>query len=220
MSTPSYYLEHVDSDSDEFKKVIGDAGIPYNPENITPIILERIVNRKLQNRFQKHLEFVCKRRGMTEKEAIIYPMYHGTTETALNNILESGFDVAFNRTAVYGIGTYSATNYIDAMHYSKLDRTGHQFLLVCKVVKGKSKFGTPNEILDKANYDSFTNNATYYSCPYNEGIIPVYVIRYYQHFPVGCGPRMYTPMPTVCPNYTQYTSKEETKPKKVVHRFR
>ena len=219
----SYYLEHIDSDSEEFKKVIADSGIPYNPDNITPIILERIVNRKLQDRFQKHLEYVCKRRNMTKEEAVIYPTYHGTTEDALNNILENGFDVAYNRVAMYGIGTYSATNYVDAMNYSKLDRTGHQFLLVCKVVKGKTKVGSINEILDKDKYDSFTNNASYYSCPYNEGIIPVYVIRYYQHIPLKNDALLHRRMPTITSTgdqqYVPYTV-ADTKPKKVIHRFR
>lgn len=207
----SYYLEHIDSESDEFKKVIAKSKIPYNPDNITPIILERIVNQKLQDRFQKHLEFICKRRQITEEEAVIFPMYHGTTETALNNILENGFDVGYNKVAAWGIGTYSATNYVDAMHYSNLDRTGHQFLLVCKVIKGKSKLGSPNEILDKENFDSFTNGSTYYSCPYNEGIIPVFVIRYYHRIPINVDA-------SLCRLISTYTV-ADTKPKKVIHRF-
>jgi hypothetical protein len=197
----SYSLEYVDPSTNEFKKVLGAAKIPYNPDAITPIILERVVNTRLQERFEKHVSFVCKNRNMTNAQAMLYPMYHGTTEAALQNILENGFDMSYNKTAAYGKGTYSATNYIDAMHYAKLDRTGHQFLLVCKVVKGNTKHGTYNEILDKTKYDSFTDGATYFSCPYNDGIIPVYVIRYYQQFPIEA-------------------KLQSIKPTKVIHRFR
>lgn len=179
----SYTLEYIDPESDEFKSVIGASRIPYDPTAITPIMLEKIVNPSLEARFKAHEAMVKTKRKMGS-EATLYPMYHGTSESGLNNILENGFDVKFNKTAAYGVGTYSATNYIDAIRYARLDTTGYQFLLVCKVVKGVSKYGTPNEILDKTNYDSFTNDATYISCPYNDGIIPIYVIRYYNKIPI------------------------------------
>lgn len=216
----SYSLEYVDPSTDEFKTVIGCAKIPYNPDSITPIILERIVNTRLQERFEAHVSFVCKKRSMTKADAILYPMYHGTTEAALQNILENGFDMSYNKAAMYGKGTYSATNYIDAMHYAKLDRTGHQFLLVCKVVKGITKHGTVDEILDKTKYDSFTNGATYFSCPYNGGIIPVYVIRYYQQFPVDA--TLYRETLKYANHHVQYAPScvQSIKPTKVIHRFR
>ena len=214
MLKSSYTLEYIDSESEEFKTVIGAAGIPYDPNAITPIMLEKIVNPGIEARFKAHEEMVKAKRTMGA-EATLYPMYHGTTERGLKNILANGFDVKFNKTAAYGIGTYSATNYMDAMRYARLDTTGYQFLLVCKVVKGVSKYGKPNEILDKSKYDSFTNDATYISCPYNDGIIPVYVIRYYNKIPVN----LYRLPEMSDMSYMSYIEKPE-KTSKMIYKFR
>jgi hypothetical protein len=173
-----FSLESVEPESDEFKEVIGASGISNNSPIITEkIILERIVHPILEERFRTHENAICDRRSMPREEATVYPTYHGTSEKALENILENGFDYRYNRIANFGIGTYLARNCRDALPYTRLDRDGYQCILVCKVVVGRSKLGSMDEILDESEYDSFYNGFSEISCPYNDGILPLYLIR-------------------------------------------
>lgn len=164
----------------EFEQIIGAAGIPryHHPEY--PLMIERVYNPGLEARFEAQAAEIAKKRGRSA--TIRWPMYHGTTESALNAIMASGFDPSKNVTSAFGRGTYFAHNLSLSAEYSQKDSYGYRIMFVCKVLEGVSIQGTAKEVLNTRDYDNFTGPGMLIT-PYPAGAMPVYVIRWFQEVP-------------------------------------
>jgi hypothetical protein len=178
---PTYELEYIDPSSSEFSEIVKMIGIPYNPDAITPILIERIRNPTLEASFQNKEKYV---KALRAKENVThYPLYHGTTERGLHSILQNGFQHKFIRTCAYGWGHYMAKNYNTSLLYSTLDCSNYNFLLLCRVIQGSTRpTGFNNERLHTEKYDSFDNSDIVIT-PYDDAILPMYIVRYFGRIP-------------------------------------
>jgi hypothetical protein len=147
-----------------------------------PLIIERVYNPGLESRFKAQVAEITAKRGGSPH--ILFPMFHGTTEAALNTIMQSGFDPTYNRVSMYGKGTYFSSSCMMSARYSKMDAYGYQIMFVCKVIQGNHKPGHQDEKPDTKSYDSYDNGSTeIVVSPYPAGGIPLFVIRWYKAIP-------------------------------------
>lgn len=178
-----FALESLTPCDDEFFEVIKLCKFPYDERASVPLIIEKIHNTALAEAFDKRVAAIAAQSRSTP--SIRWPMYHGTSQEAANKIVRGGFDASKSCNAAYNLGTYFAENYEYSTNgYAKNDSYGHQFVLVCKVIEGRSCIGTSKGITDTRVYDSacdYTN--TILSTPYNDGALPVYIVRYYKAIP-------------------------------------
>ena len=70
-------------------------GLPATGHPQYPTIVERVYNPRLEAAFDARVAEIQERRGTAP--AIQFPMFHGTTESALNAIMRNGFDPTMNR---------------------------------------------------------------------------------------------------------------------------
>lgn len=180
----AYALEALTSCDDEFFDVIKMCKLPYREDSAVPLIIEKIVNPKLEEAFNKRIAAIKDKSGVTPN--VRWPMYHGTNKDAANKIAANGFDVSKARVCAYNNGIYFAQNYEYSTdgHYAKQDDYGHQFLFVCKVIEGRTCLGKDSGKTDTSKYDCARNHdGTILSTPYSDGALPVYFVRYYKHIP-------------------------------------
>jgi hypothetical protein len=178
-----YSLESLTICDDEFHEVVKMCKLPFNEDDAQPLIIEKILNPKLQSAFDARIAEISGRRGSFPK--IRFPMYHGTSSEAAHLIAQNGFDASKSRNAAYNKGTYFADDYeYSTSYYAKNDIYGHQFMFVCKVIEGVRTIGTNQGTTDTILFDSAGNaDGTILSSPYNDGALPVYFVRYYKHIP-------------------------------------
>jgi hypothetical protein len=181
--TAKYALESLTICDDEFHDVVKMCNLPFNEDAAEPLIIEKIINPKLEAAFEARVKEIAGRRGATP--TIRYPMYHGTNESAAHAIASGGFDASKSKTAAFNYGTYFAQNYeYSTSYYAQQDAYGHQFMFVCKVIEGKRQMGVNRGITDITRYDSAGNaEGTIISTPFNDGALPMYFVRYYNHIP-------------------------------------
>lgn len=178
-----YTLEALTCCDDEFMEVVRACNLPYKENDPIPLIIEKIKNEKLSESFDSCVQKIYKK---TEKlPKIRYPMFHGTNLEACESIMRNGFDASRSKTAVYNKGTYFSTDISYCTNgYAQNDKYGHQILLVCKVIEGRSCLGTIDGITDTNLYESARNSAgTILSTPYSAGAIPLYLVRWFRKFP-------------------------------------
>lgn len=182
LATHGFLLVDVAPTEPEFAAVLAHLGLPITGHPSYPTIVERVYNPRLEAAFDARVAEITERRGIPP--AIQFPMFHGTTETALNSIMREGFDPTKNRVSAYGCGTYFARDYALSSEYSRLDQHGYKIMFACKVIKGVSDVGSPNRPWDTKKWDSFTGggNAILVS-PYPDGAVPLYVVRWYGFVP-------------------------------------
>lgn len=166
----------------EFQRLIQDLRIPHYNHPQYPLVIERVYNPKLEAAYAARVEDIARRRGMKGVPQR-FPMLHGTTEPALNNIMAEGFKPEYNHRSAYGKGTYFATHYGISSGYSHNDSYGYKIMFVCKVIEGVTKVGSSNEAPDTRVMDSFTNGADILVSPYPDGAVPIYVVRWYREVP-------------------------------------
>lgn len=177
-----FLLVDVAPTEPEFTAVLGRLGLPTTGHPSYPTIVERVYNPRLEAAFDARVAEITKRRGVAP--AIQFPMFHGTTESALNAIVRDGFDPTKNHTSFYGRGTYFARDYALSSEYSRLDQHGYKIMFACKVIKGVSEEGSPNRPWDTKRWDSFTGGGdSILVSPYPDGAVPLYVVRWYGFVP-------------------------------------
>lgn len=177
-----FLLVDVAPTEPEFAAVLSRLGLPTTGHPKYPTIVERVYNPRLEAAFDARVAEIQKRRGTAP--AIQYPMFHGTTEGALNAIMRNGFDPTMNRVSAYGRGTYFARDYALSAQYSRVDQHGYKIMFACKVIKGISERGAANQDWDTKKWDSFNNGGSdILVSPYPDGAVPLYVVRWYGFVP-------------------------------------
>jgi hypothetical protein len=109
-------------------------------------------------------------------------VYHGTTAAAAASICVGGFDPSYSTHAVYGKGTYASPLPRTALQYCKDVKTKENFSMVflCKFLQGTFGHMTADGTLDTTVTDYSGNGSNILVTPYRYGIIPEYLICYYQ----------------------------------------
>jgi hypothetical protein len=176
-----YLLIDVAPTEPEFTEIIQALGIPHTDHPSYPLIIERVYNPALEAAFDAQVA-ACRAKRGTDPE-ILFPMFHGTTEMALNAIMRNGFDPTMNRVSAWGRGTYFARDYLTSAAYSRDDSYGYKIMFACKVIRGISTIGKCDAVLDTRLCDSFTNGLNIIVSPYPAGGIPLYIIRWFHAVP-------------------------------------
>ena len=142
--------------------------------------IDKIDNPTLKTNYESRKLLIQQSRGFVEEMTL----FHGTSDANAQDIVKEGFQPSFNRTSVYGIGTYFSTSSKISSFYSRFNNTDMSYLFVCKVLVGKTKIGVANEILDVTQYDNTVNttkNPTIYTTPYDNGAYPEYLVAFYKN---------------------------------------
>ncbi len=167
-----------------------DEKIRKSYENCCILYIDEIKNEKLENNYNKLKEKLIEKRG--EKEIKEQYLFHGTKHVSISGIYDEGFKVSLNRVNAYGIGTYLSPNAKLASGYTNvtnddntyLDGVEVSYLFYCKVLIGKMKVGKNGKLLDTNNFDVGVNHLkvpTIYSIPYDEAVVPLYLIAFYKN---------------------------------------
>lgn len=177
-----FLLVDVAPTEPEYTAVLARLGLPATGHPSYPTIVERVYNPHLEAAFNTRVAEIEARRGAAP--ALLFPMFHGTTEMALNAIMRGGFDPTMNRMSAYGRGTYFARDYALSADFSRTDQHGYKIMFACKVIKGISDCGTTDRAWDTKKWDSFTNGCdSIIVSPYPDGAVPLYVVRWYGFVP-------------------------------------
>jgi len=178
-----YYLEALTCCDEEFFKVIELCGLPFDPDAAVPLIVEKIVNPTVAKAFDHRVASVLAKTG--KPPCIRWPMYHGTSPAAVDAILANGFDASKSRTAAFNFGSYFAENPSYSVNgYAQNDVYGHQCLFVCRVLEGRRCIGHTSGTTDTRQFESAGSpDGSIISTPFNDGVVPVYLLRWYRKFP-------------------------------------
>lgn len=140
----------------------------------------KINNPKLVINYEACKAEISAKRGKAPEEILVY---HGTTYEASCNIATTGFLTSYSTVNVFGIGTYASIGPKMALRYCKDVKTkdDFSFIFVCKFLKGTYKRVGFGEIIDTSLYDySGSISDTTLVTPYDSGILPIYLLRYYE----------------------------------------
>lgn len=174
-STP--FLQYVPLNK-EYDTVSKQLSASLKRDDVCISVLLKVVNPELEAKFEARKAAIAKARGV---EPEVATMYHGTTMDAAEIIAEKGFDKAYNRTAAYGKGTYASPDVSMALKYCKDVKTKEDFSMVfhCAFLKGMRGSAGENKEIDTKHYDYSGNCKDIFVTPYNDGILPQYLICYY-----------------------------------------
>jgi hypothetical protein len=110
-------------------------------------------------------------------------LFHGTSESAIQSIVDNGFDPTMNKSAAYGYGTYFAVNAKYSSNYMRSNNpVTHMFLadvLIGKLVTGQRR--TQDNIYTWDNNVDNLSNPTIYTTPYHGGAYPRYIIAFHKN---------------------------------------
>ncbi len=140
----------------------------------------KIMNPKLVENYEACKAEITAKRGKEPEEILVY---HGTTYSSACNIATTGFLSAYSRINLFGIGTYASKDPKMALTYCKdvKSEDDFNFIFVCKFLKGTYKLYSSGQIIDKSLYDySGSGDDTILVTPYDSGILPIYLLRYYK----------------------------------------
>lgn len=136
--------------------------------------IEKIENPVLEKNYLKYQQ--------TIHPPHIKTLFHGTSEKIARIIIKEGFDPAYNRTSVHGLGCYFATTAVYSKNYCKKEHgRDYVFMLVVDVVTGKSTKGRANTPIP-GGYNSATNSTkkpTMYIVNKKEAALPKYLVAFY-----------------------------------------
>ncbi|CAC5404564.1 MIB [Mytilus coruscus] len=106
-------------------------------------------------------------------------LFHGTTPDKLDVIAEQNLDprLAGGRVgALFGKGTYFATDAKYSDLYSQADQNGHKFMFLVKVLAGKTCIGRPEYVRPPSQDHKNPNSPIFDSCVDNEKTPRIYCI--------------------------------------------
>ena len=171
------YLVYVPLNA-EYDAVTASLRKSLGREDVGISVLLKVVNPKLEAAFYERAASIAGARG---KEPEIVTVYHGTTMGAAEVIAETGFDATYSRVAAYGKGTYASPNAKLALNYCKdvKDKTDFSMVFQAKFLKGKYGTYGSHAVIDTKLHDYSGNIKDILVTPYNDGILPEYVICYY-----------------------------------------
>lgn len=141
----------------------------------------KINNPSITEAYEACRADITRKRGKAPKEINVY---HGTTYVAACNIAITGFLKTYSTVNAYGIGTYASIDPTTALWYCKDVRSkkDFNFIFVCKFLKGTYERTSSGKTIDTTLYDySGSGDDKILVTPYDAGILPVYLLRYYQY---------------------------------------
>lgn len=142
----------------------------------------KIEHEKLNARFNAAREEITRKcEGKVPEEILVF---HGTTAQGARGIVETGFDKKYNRVAAYGLGTYASSNASTALTYCKdaYINDGVCYIFICRILKGRYGRGVQQQPIDTTimDYSGSGGADNIIVTPYDDAIIPVYLIEYYR----------------------------------------
>jgi len=147
-------------------------------ENICVSAIYKIDNPMLSHDFNERIASITAARNSNPE---VVNVFHGTTLKAAASIVNTGFDPAYSTTAVYGKGTYASPSARMAVGYCKDVKKDSDFSMVfrCRFLKGKHGMTGSSQMID-TNAMDYCGSGDILVTPYADGIIPDYLICYYQ----------------------------------------
>ncbi|XP_076085072.1 E3 ubiquitin-protein ligase MIB2-like isoform X1 [Mytilus galloprovincialis] len=143
----------------------------------------RIISiHRMQNMFLWEMYYLKKRKleyGYGNGCANELTLFHGTTPDKLDVIAEQNLDprLAGGRVgALFGKGTYFATDAKYSDLYSQADQNGHKFMFLVKVLAGKTCIGRPEYLRPPPQDHKNPNGPIFDSCVDNEKNPRIYCI--------------------------------------------
>jgi len=109
--------------------------------------------------------------------------FHGTKEENITNIARNGFDPAFNKTSLYGKGTYFAKNASYSNSYMVPNSQGISFMFLCDVLMGKPCMGRSDLQIETNLYHSAVDNfqgPTILVSPFADAAYPKYIVAFHK----------------------------------------
>ncbi len=147
------------------------------------VYAERVLAPHLESPFQSLKESLEAKRG-SEKISTSF-LFHGTSEKAIQPIIEGGFDPHFNTKSAYGIGTYFSPMASMSSTYTKeKSRDDLSYMFLAEVIIGNKTTAGNSQIIDTNNFDISMNSLsdpTIYCTPYKDGAIPRFVVGFYKY---------------------------------------
>lgn len=114
-------------------------------------------------------------------------LFHGTNEEAAKSILEFGYDPSANRRSAFGKGVYFALNASYSKDYTDISKKTMGFelsyMLINKVLVGRTCRGTNNSVIDLKNYHTQVDSVehpTIFSVPLAQQILPLYFVGFHK----------------------------------------
>ena len=147
-------------------------------ENICVSAIYKIENPLLAYEFNNRIESITAARNSAPE---VVNVFHGTTLKAAANIVNTGFDPTYSTVAAYGRGTYASPSARMAIGYCKDVKQQSDFSMIfqCRFLKGKHGYAGSNNEID-TNVIDYSGSGDILVTPYADGIIPDYLICYYQ----------------------------------------
>jgi Poly(ADP-ribose) polymerase catalytic domain len=147
-------------------------------ENICVSAIYKIENPLLECRFNERAASITAARNSKPE---VVNVFHGTTLKAAANIVNTGFDPTYSTIAAYGKGTYASPSARTAVIYCKDVKQQSDFSMIfrCRFLKGKHGFASSSNKIDTDVID-YCGRGDILVTPYADGIIPDYLICYYQ----------------------------------------
>ena len=145
------------------------------------VYLEKIHNTYLETSFN------ARKAALEAKAPVkVLQLFHGTTEKAVDSIVRSGFDPAYNTTSAYGIGTYFSPNASVSKDYGRSKKEELNYMIISDVLIGKigrapASTEIDKKVMDISANDADINKATIICTPYADGALPHYIVAFYRY---------------------------------------
>jgi hypothetical protein len=162
----------------EFDEVTAKFRTSIGTDNVCVSVVYKIKNPELNAAFEARRNAIAELR---KKQPKIVDVFHGTTLVAAANIVNTGFDPAYSRSAVYGKGTYASPSVKTAIGYCKDVRqdTDFSMIFLCRFLKGTHGTAGNGNIINTSKAD-YCGSGDILVTPYADGIIPDYLLCYYK----------------------------------------
>ena len=140
--------------------------------------IEENTNAQLSAAYENRKQEIQKMSAVNEVQ-----WFHGTREENITKIGLEGFDPSYNKTSVYGKGTYFAKNASYSQGYMTPGADGNSFMFLCDVLMGTSCPGSTNLTIDTTKFHSavdYVQNPTILVTPFADAAFPRYIIAFHK----------------------------------------
>ena len=148
--------------------------------NACVVWIEEVTNDELEYHYELKKQEIIKARGACEEKML----FHGTTESSIENILQTGFDPSYNKRSACGMGSYFATTAIYSKEYAPPSRDEVSFMFMASVLIGKIGVHGYNQVIHTDIHDNSVNsitNPSIYVTPYRFGAVPRRIVAFYRN---------------------------------------
>eukprot|EP01084_Bolivina_argentea_P201507 344445_1 len=145
-----YALINISLKSSIAKPVISLFNKTMKNQNYKVVKIESIQNKMLYDRWNNTRHMLLKLKDNDNKKVNIQPLWAGTCrEKIMPIIMKEGFRKMFNRTAMYGQGSYFTVGSYEMRCYASKNNDGVYKFFLCAVICGESTEGHPKYIHTK-----------------------------------------------------------------------